>query len=79
MHDRKIVLECSNFCGLGFSEYDVSYYSKIDEKMSLLEQDKRVTRVRELCKVGPTLTSPRFLYPHILEELDRMGDTSTEP
>lgn len=67
--DMDKIYEAKRLCDVGFNSYDQKYYSKIDELLSGVEQTPSVQRARRLCAAGPTLSSPKFAYPHIKDAL----------
>lgn len=58
-----------DLCNRGFDEYTDRYYDRIDDLLSTEEQTESIVRARKLAKVGPSLVSPRFAYPHIKSAL----------
>jgi hypothetical protein len=66
---KEAIAECLALCDKGFETHDRSLYGDIDKLLSQCEQTERVVRARKLCEAGPTLSSPRFAYPHIQSAL----------
>ena len=53
-------------CQKSYRDGDRAGYLRIEEILQGVEGEE-AARIRRLAKAGPTLSSPRFAYPHIEE------------
>jgi hypothetical protein len=67
--DMDKIEEAKRLCDLGFAQYTDRFYPRIEELLAQVEQTDKVANARRLCAAGPTLSSPRFAYPHIQSAL----------
>jgi hypothetical protein len=55
-----------DLCSTGFQSYDRSQYVEIERIADELGgDDPEIVKIKRLAGAGPTLSSPRFAYPHI--------------
>jgi hypothetical protein len=70
MQTQQIINDVLRECDACFHGYDDTGYGRITEMLSeIQEPDERVIKALKLAEAGPTLSSPRFAYPHIKSAL----------
>jgi hypothetical protein len=70
MSDEKLIEDVIQECDSSFRNYDVTGYNRIILTLSdVKNKTKAVDNAIRLAKCGPTLSSPRFAYPHIKDAL----------
>jgi hypothetical protein len=66
MQNKEIIRDVVRECESCFDRHDVTGYARITEMLSRIEDpDESVVKALRLADGGPTLSSPRFAYPHI--------------
>jgi len=65
MQNIEKIARARELCQLGFNTHSAEYYEQIDKILSEVVQTEAIQKARRLCAAGPTLSSPRFAYPHI--------------
>jgi hypothetical protein len=70
MDDQQIIARAIRECETGFSAHSRDGYERITELLSSLSAPTAQTeKAARLAEAGPTLSSPRFAYPHIKDAL----------